>query len=97
MVLHSAFCDLPEENLCVSHNIVIAVKQIKMRWVGHIARVQETNVYNILDGKKGKHGGLKRYWLGNIKTNLPPLYNFGTNSVVKRPTRKRHTSYRYKV
>jgi hypothetical protein len=54
MVLHSAFCDVYEENLYVSHNTVTAIKQIKMRLVGHIARMQEINVYNILDGKKGE-------------------------------------------
>jgi hypothetical protein len=39
-------------DLCFSPNIVRALKLIRMRWAGHVARMrEETGLYRILAGK----------------------------------------------
>jgi hypothetical protein len=45
-------------NLCFSQNIIRLIKARRMRWVGHIARIEEKqNAFKVLIGKKplGRH------------------------------------------
>jgi hypothetical protein len=55
-------------------NIVRAIKSIKMRWAGHVARMWEgRGVYRVLVGKpEGKRplGRPRRRWENNIEMNL---------------------------
>jgi hypothetical protein len=61
-------------NLYSSANIVRVVKSIRMRWVGHVARMgEERDVYRVLVGKsEGKRqlGRPKRRWDDNIRMVL---------------------------
>jgi hypothetical protein len=59
-------------NLYSSPNIIMMSKS-RMRWAGHIARMEETNAYRILVGKlEGKRplGRPRRRWVENIKMEL---------------------------
>jgi hypothetical protein len=55
-------------------NIVRVVKSRRMRWAGHVARMEEgRGVYRVLVGKpEGKRplGRPRRRWEDNIKTDL---------------------------
>jgi hypothetical protein len=57
-----------------SHNIVRVIKSRRMRWAGHVARVEEgRGVYRVLVGKpqgKGSKGRPMHRWEDNIKLNL---------------------------
>jgi hypothetical protein len=61
-------------NLYSSRNIIRMIKSRRMRWVGHIARMEETsNAYMILMGKpEGKRplGRQRCRWMDNIKMDL---------------------------
>jgi hypothetical protein len=58
-------------NLYSSPFIVRVIKSRRMRWVGHVARMREINVYSILVGKsEGKRPLEKRRREDNIKMHL---------------------------
>jgi hypothetical protein len=61
-------------NLHSSPNIVRMIKSRRMRWVGHVARMEEgRGVYRVLVGRpKGKRplGRPRRWWEDNIKLDL---------------------------
>ena len=54
-----------------SPNIVRVIKWRRMRWAGHVARMdEETGVYRILVGKpegRGPLGRPRRRWVDNIR------------------------------
>jgi hypothetical protein len=55
------------------HNIVRVVKSRKMRWAGHVARMEYRGVHKVLVGKpEGKRslGRPRRRWEDNIKMDL---------------------------
>ena len=57
----------------ISPNVVRVIKSTKMRWVGHVARMEESrSVYKVLAGKPeeknhlydpGKNGGIILRWI----------------------------------
>ena len=55
-------------------NIIQVIKLRRMRWVGHVARMEEgRGVYRVLVGKpeeKRPHGKPRRRWEDNIKMGL---------------------------
>jgi len=61
--------------ICTAHPIIVRViKWRRMRWVGHVARVdEERGLYRVLVGKPegrsplGKH---RRRWVDNIRMDL---------------------------
>jgi hypothetical protein len=61
-------------NLYSSPNIIRIIKSRRMRWAGHVARMEETrNTYRILVGKpEGKRplGRPRCRWVDNIKIYL---------------------------
>jgi hypothetical protein len=61
-------------SLYFSSNIIRMIKSRKMRWAGHVARMEEKrNEYSILVGKpEGKRplGKPRRRWVDNIKMDL---------------------------
>jgi hypothetical protein len=61
-------------NLYSSPSIIRIIKSRRMRWAGHVARMEEKrNVYKLLVGKpEGKRplGRLRCRWMDNIKMNL---------------------------
>jgi len=61
-------------DLYCSPNIVRVIKSRRMRWVGHVARMdEERGVYRVLVGKpEGKRplGRPKRSWVDNIRMDL---------------------------
>jgi hypothetical protein len=61
-------------DLYPSSNIVRAIKSIRMRWAGYVARMgEEREVYRVLVGKpEGKRpmGRPRRRWVNNITTEL---------------------------
>jgi hypothetical protein len=61
-------------NLYSSPNIIRMIKSRRMRWAGHMARIEEKrNAYNILVGKpEGKRplGNPRCSWEDNIKIDL---------------------------
>jgi hypothetical protein len=61
-------------NLYSSPSIIRIIKSRRMRWAGHVARMQEKrNVYRLLVGKPdGKRplGRPRRRWIDNIKIDL---------------------------
>ena len=63
--LHSLYC---------SPNIVWVIKSRRLRWAGHVARIEEgRSVFKILTGKptgKSPLGRLRRRWKDNIRMDL---------------------------
>jgi hypothetical protein len=61
-------------DLCSSQNIVRAIKSRRMRWAGHVVRMEERrDVYRALVGnpeRKRPLGRPRRKWEDNIKMNL---------------------------
>jgi hypothetical protein len=61
-------------SLYSSHNIVMVIKSRRMRWVGHVARMEEgRGVYRVWVGRpEGKRplGRPRRRWEENIKMGL---------------------------
>jgi hypothetical protein len=61
-------------NLDSSPNIIRMIKSRRLKWAGHVARIEaKRNAYRILVGKpEGKRppGRLRRSWLDNIKMDL---------------------------
>ena len=57
-----------------SPNIIRSLKSRRLRWAGHVARMEQTrNAYRVLVGKpEGKRplGRPRRRWEDNIKMNL---------------------------
>jgi len=54
-------------------NIVRVIKSSRMRWAGHVARMDEKGVYRALPGKpKGRRplGRPRSRWLDNIRMDL---------------------------
>jgi hypothetical protein len=66
-----------------SPNIVKVIKSRRMRWAGHVARMEEgRRVYRLLVGKpevKRPLGRLRRRWEDNIKMDLTEIGIYGTN------------------
>jgi hypothetical protein len=64
-------------NLYLSPNIIRLIKSRRMRWTGHVARMEETRyAYRILVGEpEGKRplGRPRRRWVDNIKIDLREL------------------------
>ena len=61
-------------DLYCSPNIVRVIKSRRMRWAGHVARMdEERGVYRVLVGKlEGRRplGRPRRRWVDNIRTDL---------------------------
>jgi hypothetical protein len=61
-------------NLYSSPSIILIIKSRRMRWAGHVARMEEKrNVYRLLVGKperKRPLGRPRRRWIDNIKKDL---------------------------
>jgi transcription termination factor 2 len=60
-------------NLYSSPSIIRIIKSRRMRWAGHVARMEKRNVYRLLVGKpEGKRplGRPRRRWRDNIKLDL---------------------------
>jgi hypothetical protein len=60
-------------NLYASPDIITVIKSRRMRWVGHVARMEEMRNAYILVGKpEGKRplGRPRRRWKGNITIDL---------------------------
>ena len=61
-------------DLYSSHNIVRVIKSRRMRWAGHVARMdEETGVYRVLVGRPGGRrpvGRPRRRWVNNIRMDL---------------------------
>ena len=78
--LHSAELHV----LCSPPNIIRNHKSTRLRWAGHVARMEQfRNAYRILAGKpEGKTplGRLKHWWEGNIRPKVD-LREVGCDSV----------------
>jgi hypothetical protein len=60
-------------DLYSSPSIITIIKSRRMRWSGHVARMEKRNTYRLLVGKpEGKRplGRPRRRWVDNIRTNL---------------------------
>jgi hypothetical protein len=72
-------------NLFSSQSIIRIIKSRRMRWVGHVARIEEQgNVYRLLVGKpEGRRplGRPRRRWIDNWITGLVWL-RIGTGGVL---------------
>ena len=68
-----------------SPNIVRVIKSIRLRWAGHVARMEEgRSAFKILTGKPtGKRplGRSRRRWEDNIRMNLEEIGINAGNSV----------------
>ena len=64
-------------SLCRSPNIVRVIKSRRLRWTGHVARMEETkSAFNILTAKPiGKRplGRPRRRWVDNIRMDLKEI------------------------
>jgi len=67
--------------VCSPLNIVRVIKSRRMRWAGHVARMEEgRGVYWVLVGKsEGKRplGRFRRRWEDNIKMDLQKVECWG--------------------
>jgi hypothetical protein len=70
-------------SLYSSPNNVRVIKSRRMRWAGHVARMEEgRGVYRVLVGRSGGKrplGRLRRRWRGNIKMDLREIEIDGAN------------------
>jgi hypothetical protein len=61
-------------DLCSSPNIIRIIKLRRMRWAGHVVRIDEKrNAYRLCVGKpegKGTLGRPRRRWVDNVKMDL---------------------------
>jgi hypothetical protein len=60
-------------NLYSSPSIVTMIKSRRMRWAGHVARMEKRNAYRILVGNPEENrplGRPRRRWVDNIKIVL---------------------------
>jgi hypothetical protein len=60
-------------NLYSSPSIIRMIKSRRMRWAGHVTRIEKRNAYRILVGKpEGKRplGRPRRRWVDNIEMDL---------------------------
>jgi hypothetical protein len=60
-------------NLYSSASIIRVIKSRRMRWAGHVARMEKRNAYRILVGNPGVKrllGRPRRRWVNNIKIDL---------------------------
>ena len=68
---------LHNEELHSSHNIVRVIKSKRLRWAGHVARMEEDrSTFKILTGKptgKRPWGRPMRRWEDNIRMDLVEL------------------------
>jgi hypothetical protein len=56
-----------------SRSIIRIIKSRRMKWAGHVARIEEKNKYKILVGTpegKGPLGRLRHRWEDNIEMDL---------------------------
>jgi hypothetical protein len=67
---------LLNENLRDLHSspgIIRMIKSRRIRWAGHVARMEKGNAYRLLVGKSDEKGLLERPrcgWIDNIKMDL---------------------------
>jgi hypothetical protein len=70
-------------SLYSSPNIVRAIKSRRMRWAGHVARMEEgRSLYRVLVGRpkrKRSQGRPRRRWQDNIKLDLRDIGIDGAN------------------
>ena len=53
-----------------SPNIIRSIKSSRLRWAGHVARIEQSrNAYRVLVGRRPL-GSLRRRWVDNIKIDL---------------------------
>jgi hypothetical protein len=60
-------------NLYSSPSIIRIIKSKRMRWAGHVARIEKWNAYRLLAGKPGGKiplGKPRSRWVDNIKMHL---------------------------
>jgi hypothetical protein len=60
-------------DLYSSPSIIRMIKSRRMRWAGHVARMEKRNAYRLLVGKPGGKRPLGRprcRWMDNIRMNL---------------------------
>jgi hypothetical protein len=60
-------------DLYSSRTIIRIIKSRRMRWAGHVARIEKRKAYRLLVGKpEGKRplGRPRRRWVGNIRMDL---------------------------
>jgi hypothetical protein len=60
-------------DLYSSPSIIRIIKSRRMRWAGHVARMEKRNAYRLLVGKpEGKRplGRPRRRWVDNIRMDL---------------------------
>jgi hypothetical protein len=81
-------------NLYTSPNIIRMMKLRRMRWAGHVARMEEKRIAcRVLVGKpEGRRplGRPRRRWVDNIKANLREMYVYSRGgpqtALVPRPS-----------
>jgi hypothetical protein len=64
-------------NLYAPPNVIRKNKSRRMRWAGHLARMEDRNAYNILVGQpegKRQHGRPRRRWKDNIRMDLREVW-----------------------
>jgi hypothetical protein len=60
-------------DLCSSRSIIRIIKSTRMRWAGHVTRMDKRNAYRLLVGKpegKRRLGSPRRKWVDNTRMDL---------------------------